>query len=34
VGQFYIAILVARIVSVYSFSTDKRLAHELEKRPH
>lgn len=31
IGQFYIAILVARIVSVYSFYSDKRLIHEIEK---
>lgn len=31
VGQFYIAILVARIVSVYSFYSDKRLVKEIEK---
>ncbi|HEY5234544.1 MAG TPA: ion channel, partial [Rhabdochlamydiaceae bacterium] len=31
VGQFYIAILVARIVSVYSISSDKRLIQQLEK---
>jgi hypothetical protein len=31
IGQFYIAILVARIVSVYSISSDKRLVHQLEK---
>ncbi len=30
-GQFYIAILVARIVSVYSFSYNKKLLHEIEK---
>ena len=31
VGQFYIAILVARIVSVYAISSDKRLVRQLEK---
>ena len=31
VGQFYIAILVARIVAVYAISSDKRLIHQLEK---
>lgn len=31
VGQFYIAILVARLVSVYSFLSDKRLLHALER---
>lgn len=31
IGQFYIAILVARIVSVYSFYSDKRLIQNLEK---
>jgi voltage-gated potassium channel len=31
IGQFYIAILVARIVSVYSLSSDKRLINQLEK---
>jgi voltage-gated potassium channel len=31
IGQFYIAILVARIVSVYSISSDKRLVKQLEK---
>lgn len=34
IGQFYIAILVARIVSVYSFLSDKRLLKELEKDLH
>lgn len=31
IGQFYIAILVARIVSVYSFYADKRLIKNIEK---
>jgi hypothetical protein len=31
VGQFYIAILVARIVSVYSFYSDKRLLRKIEE---
>ena len=31
VGQFYIAILVARLVSVYSLLTDKLLLRHLEK---
>lgn len=31
IGQFYIAILVARIVSVYSISSDKRLVQQIEK---
>jgi voltage-gated potassium channel len=31
IGQFYIAILVARIVSVYSFYSDKRLLKNIEK---
>lgn len=31
VGQFYVAILVARIVSVYSFYSDKRLIRALER---
>jgi len=31
IGQFYIAILVARIVAVYSISSDKRLINQLEK---
>lgn len=31
VGQFYVAILVARLVSVYSFYSDKRLIRALEK---
>ena len=31
IGQFYIAILVARLVSVYSFLSDKRLLRVLEK---
>jgi hypothetical protein len=31
IGQFYVAILVARIVSVYSFYSDKRLLKNLEK---
>jgi len=31
VGQFYIAILVARIVSVYAISSDKRLVRQIEK---
>lgn len=30
-GQFYIAILVARIVSVYSLYSDKKLVHAIEK---
>jgi len=30
-GQFYIAILVARIVSVYSFHSDKKLLKEIER---
>ncbi len=30
IGQFYIAILVARIVSVYSFYSDKRLLKNIE----
>ncbi|HSX11560.1 MAG TPA: potassium channel family protein [Chlamydiales bacterium] len=34
IGQFYIAILVARIVSVYSFSSDKQLLKHLEKDIH
>jgi hypothetical protein len=31
IGQFYIAILVARLVSVYSFYSDKRLIKTIEK---
>jgi hypothetical protein len=31
IGQFYIAILVARLVSVYSFLSDKRLLKAFEK---
>ncbi len=31
IGQFYIAILVARIVSVYSFYSDKNLLKNIEK---
>jgi voltage-gated potassium channel len=31
IGQFYIAILVARLVSVYSFYADKKLLKTLEK---
>ncbi|MBS0651991.1 MAG: two pore domain potassium channel family protein [Verrucomicrobia bacterium] len=31
IGQFYVAILVARLVSVYSFYSDKRLIRALEK---
>jgi voltage-gated potassium channel len=31
IGQFYIAILVARLVSVYSFLSDKRMLHAIEK---
>lgn len=31
IGQFYIAILVARLVSVYSFYSDKRLIKNIEK---
>jgi len=31
IGQFYIAILVAKIVSVYSISSDKRLLNQIEK---
>lgn len=30
IGQFYVAILVARLVSVYSFYSDKRLIRALE----
>lgn len=30
IGQFYVAILVARIVAVYSFFSDKRLLKKLE----
>ena len=33
IGQFYVAILVARLVSVYSFYSDKRLIRALEKNP-
>ncbi|MFS8562829.1 MAG: potassium channel family protein [Rhabdochlamydiaceae bacterium] len=32
IGQFYIAILVARLVSVYSFVSDKRLRSAFEKQ--
>lgn len=32
IGQFYIAILVARIVSVYSLISDKRLLQAFEKK--
>ena len=31
IGQFYIAILVARIVSVYAFYSDKRLLKNIER---
>lgn len=31
IGQFYIAILVARIVAVYSISSDKRLVQQIER---
>lgn len=31
IGQFYIAILVARIVSVYSLFADKKLIHTIEE---
>lgn len=31
IGQFYIAILVARIVSVYAFYSDKRLLKNIEQ---
>lgn len=31
IGQFYVAILVARIVSVYSFYSDRRLINTLER---
>ncbi len=31
IGQFYVAILVARLVSVYSFYSDKRLIRALEQ---
>lgn len=31
IGQFYVAILVARIVSVYAFHSDKRLLKAIEK---
>ncbi len=31
IGQFYIAILVARIVSIYSFFSDKKLIRTFEK---
>ncbi|MBS0651185.1 MAG: two pore domain potassium channel family protein [Verrucomicrobia bacterium] len=31
IGQFYVAILVARLVSVYSFYSDKRLIRALER---
>ena len=31
IGQFYIAILVAKIVSVYSFFSDKAMMKQLEK---
>jgi len=31
IGQFYVAILVARIVAVYVFSSDKRLLHTIEE---
>ncbi len=34
VGQLYIAILVARIVAVYSLISDKRLLKEVEKKIH
>lgn len=34
IGQFYVAILVARIVSVYSFYSDKRFFKHLEKELH
>ncbi len=34
IGQFYVAILVARLVSVYSFYSDKRLIRALEKDRH
>lgn len=34
IGQFYIAILVARIVAVYAFMYDKRLVKEIEKDLH
>ncbi len=31
IGQFYVAILVARLVSVYSFYSDKRLLRAIER---
>jgi len=31
IGQFYIAILVSRLVAVYSFNSDKQLLETLEK---
>lgn len=31
IGQFYVAILVARLVAVYSFYSDKRLIRAIEK---
>jgi voltage-gated potassium channel len=31
IGQFYVAILVARIVSVYAFFSDKKLVDKIEK---
>lgn len=34
IGQLYIAILVARIVAVYSFVSDKRLIKAVEKKVH
>ncbi len=34
IGQFYIAILVARLVSVYSFFSDKRLLQNIEQDIH
>lgn len=34
IGQLYIAILVARIVSVYSFVSDKRLLRQVDKKLH
>ncbi len=31
IGQFYIAILVSRLVGIYSFNSNKRLLETLEK---
>lgn len=33
IGQFYVAMLVARLVSVYSFYSDKRLLRAIEGNP-